>query len=108
VKDLASAIQKIGDHLCSFSRKNPGQDIHDIFQVCNTGITTRYEMTKKIKEFLGLKDVYIEKLDKIPSENRPALRPRFVAMSTAHYENFFKMKLRPWQDSLKDYLSEQN
>ncbi len=108
VKDLALAIQKIGDHLGSFSKKNPGQDTHDLFQICNTGVTTRYEMTKKISELLKLKDVQVEMLDKFPSESRPALRPRFAAMSAAHYENFFKAKLRPWQDSLSDYLNEQN
>ena len=105
VKDLSLALQKIGEYLGSFSKKNPGRDRHELFQVCNTGHTTRYEMTETVKRFLKLKDVRVEKLDKMPSETRPALRPRFTAMSTAHYENIFKVTLRPWQESLKDYLS---
>ena len=104
VKDLVLALQKIGEHLVAFSKKNPKADAHELFQVCNTGITTRFEMTEKIKELLRLKDVQVEKLDKMPLDSRPALRPRFVAMSTVRYENFFKVKLRPWRDSLKDYL----
>ncbi len=106
VKDLAAALQTIGEHLHRISRENAKKDIHLIYQICNSGYTTRYEMTQKIKDILKLKNVQIEKLARMPVENRPALRPSFVAMSTQRYEKEFKTKLRPWQDSLKDYLSE--
>ncbi|OIO38247.1 MAG: hypothetical protein COT00_01855 [Candidatus Omnitrophica bacterium CG07_land_8_20_14_0_80_50_8] len=107
-RDLALAIQKIGQYAESFSKHNPGKEFHDTFQVCNAGVTTRFEMTREIKRILGLREVRVEKLDRLPSEHRPALRPRFASMSTAHYEFLFKTKLRRWQDSLKDYLSENN
>ncbi len=104
VNDLADALKKISEHLISLNKKEPGKKYHDIFQVCNAGRTTRYEMTQKIKEFLKLKTVEVERLDKMPVENRPALRPKFGAMSTLHYETFFETKLRRWEDSLKEYI----
>lgn len=106
VKDLAFAVQKIGEYLAAFIKKTPDLPCHEIFQVCNAGVTTRYEMALKIKECLRLKDVSVEKLDKMPAENRPAIRPSFVAMSTRHYETLFKSKLRRWEESLKEYLNE--
>src|SRR3989338_943553 len=105
VRDLSVAIQKIANYLLSLSKKGPEENYQGIFHVCNAGETTRYEMASKIREYLGLKEVMIEKLDKLPSESRPALRPKYASMSTKHYETFFKTKLRRWEDSLKEYLS---
>lgn len=103
VRDLSLAIQKIGDYLVTTSVSGTHQRI---FHVCNTGETTRYAMALKIKEVLGIKGVVVEKLDHIPVENRPALRPLYASMSAKRYETFFKTKLRRWEDSLKEYLTE--
>lgn len=102
VGDLSSALKKIGDYLVSENHKK--KNYHDIFQVCNSGYTTRYQMTVKIKEWMKLKDAQVERLDKMPVENRPAIRPKFVAMSTLHYQTFFETKLRPWEESLAEYV----
>lgn len=103
-KDLSVALKKIGEYLVSQVHKGSEKSHHDIFQVCNRGRTTRYLMTLKIKEWLELKDVEVQRLDNMPIENRPALRPAFAVMSTLHYETFFETKLRPWEDSLKEYI----
>ena len=106
VKDLSAALLNIGEHLMARHTKDPGGAWHDIFHICNAGAATRLEMTQRMKEWLNLKDVQVERLDRALMKNRPALRPPYVPMSTRHYEELFKVKLRPWQESLREYLDE--
>lgn len=105
VDDLAVCLEKIGDTLIRFSKRNPGARFQEIFQICNAGAATRYGMALKIKEFLGLKNVRVKKFERKDIPARLALRPPYAVMSTKRFQSFFKMRLRSWEDSLRDYLS---
>ena len=105
MKDLSEALIGIGKQLVERSKKS-GTPWHDLFHICNTGPATRYEMTLRMKEWLDLKQVKVEKADRSQIKNRLAIRPAYVAMSTERYERFSGAKMRPWQESLKEYLNE--
>ena len=105
-KDLAEAAEEVGKFLVSFHQDNPKKDFHEIFQFCNLGSVTRYEMTLKIKECLHLKGVDVRRLDRKSIKNRVALRPRYSVMSTRTFEKKFKTPIRNWQASLEEYLGE--
>ena len=104
VADLSEALEKIGEYLTASLRKNPNAQLHEVFQVCNSGSTTRYGMTVKIKELLGLKEVKVEKVQKKDIPARLAIRPPYAVMSTRHYEEVFGAKIRSWEESLGEYL----
>ena len=106
VKDLSQALQTIGEHLMAAHAKDPNSVWHDTFDVCNAGGTTRYDMTVQMKKDLGFKDVRVQKADTTQIKNRVAVRPSYAVMSTRHYENFFGKTLRPWQESLREYVLE--
>jgi len=105
VKDLAEALERIGAHLISLSKKNPDARFQEIFHVCNAGHATRLGMTLKIKEVLGLKNVSVQRMDRSEIQNRVAVRPAYAVMSTRRYEDFFHCRMRPWEESLKEYLN---
>ena len=105
VKDLSAALLKIGEHLLACQAKDPQKPAHEIFHVCNAGAATRLEMTQRMKEWLHL-PVKIEKADRSQIKGRLAIRPAYVVMSTQRYEKFAGAKMRPWQESLKEYVNE--
>lgn len=104
VEDLSEALERIGARLVSDRRS--GKAFQDTFHVCNSGSTTRYGLTLKIKECLGLEKTRVEKIDKEGIQNRVAVRPAYGVLSSSRYESFFGRKIRPWQESLKDYVNE--
>ncbi len=100
VADLAIALEKIGEK--ALEKAKAGGVWHEIFHVCNAGSTTRYGMTLKMKEFLGLK-TEVQRMDGAEITGRLAIRPRYAVMSTARYEKAFG-KMRGWEEALKEYL----
>ena len=104
VKDLAAALEKIGSRLIILGKKNPANSVFETYHVCNGGITTRYDMTLKLKEFLGLKNVRVLRAKASHIAERRAIRPAYAAMSTKRYQRTFKVSLRRWQEALKDYV----
>ncbi len=105
VADLSEALEKITERLVGSAKKEPPAAGAEIFHVCNAGSATRYGMTLKIKELLGLAEAKVGIIDKKALGSRPALRPVYAVMSTRHYEKTFRVKLRRWEDSMKDYLN---
>lgn len=103
-RDLAEALTRIGEYAVDLLKKDPAAQWHEIFQVCNTGSTTRFGMTEKIRDYLGLRGVEVQKVERHEIKGRLAVRPPYAVMSTRHYEDFFKVKLRPWETSLKEYI----
>ena len=106
VKDLSGALLKIGEHLMDSQANNPKNPVHEVFHVCNSGAATRLEMTERMKEWLNLTQVKVERADRSQVKNRLAIRPAYVVMSTERYEKFAGAKMRPWQESLREYLKE--
>jgi dTDP-4-dehydrorhamnose reductase len=100
VGDLAEALESIGAATAEKAKK--GTVSHEIYHVCNAGSATRYGMTLKMKEILGLR-TEVKRMDAAALAGRLAIRPRFAVMSTARYEKAFG-KLRPWEEALKAYL----
>jgi dTDP-4-dehydrorhamnose reductase len=104
VPDLSKALERIAEFLLDGTRKEAGKKWNEIFHVCNTGGTTRLEMTKAMRDVLKLKN-RVERTDTIP--NRPAIRPKpYTVMSNERFQRTFGMKLRPWQDALAEYVQE--
>lgn len=102
-KDLSLAILAI---LAYFKKLKPGERWNETFHVCNNGGTTRLKMTEVIRDAIGRKGTRVEKTDPSKIPNRVAIRPAYVAMSPAKFEKKFGMTLRPWQESLKEYIKE--
>ena len=103
VEDLAIAIEKIGYRWLGLAKKKRAQ-FQEVFQVCNRGIATRLLMTLKMRDWLGLKGVRVERIDPNELKGRTALRPKRPVMSAKKYETFFHCRLRNWQESLKEYV----
>lgn len=106
VKDLSAALFKIGGHLVTALAQSPQNPTHEVFHVCNAGAATRYEMALRMREWLNLNHVKVEKAERRQIKNRMAIRPAYAVMSTCRYENFFHRAMRPWQESLREYLNE--
>ena len=49
-------------------------------------------------------NVTVEKTDRSQIKGRLAIRAPYLVMSPAKYEKFFNTSLRPWQESLKEYV----
>lgn len=97
--DLAEALKAVGETLA----KNP-ESVPRTLHFCNKGETTRYAMTLKMKEILGA-SATVEPADAI--SDRPAVRPAYGVLSTASFEAAFGVKIRGWEEGLKDYLSKE-
>lgn len=102
VQDLSQALKTIGDLLIHEKTKG-SKKFFEIYQVCNSGATTRLDMTREIKSVLKL-PVTVEKTDRSQIQNRLAIRPANVAMSAKKYEALAGKRMRPWQDALKEFL----
>lgn len=97
VEDLGLAIQAISERLIE---KGGGAEV---YHVCNSGSATRHEMTVAMKEILGL-GTEVKVTDRSQIKGRLAVRPPYVVMSNRRFVETFSMPLRPWRDSLKEYL----
>ncbi len=105
VKDLSLALATIAGHLLDLSKKNPGKAWNEVFHVCNGGSATRHDMTLKIRDWMGLARVRVEKTARELIRNRVAIRPAYSVMSNEKFQKFFGMKLSSWQESLKEYVT---
>jgi len=92
-KDLAEAI------LVLMEKK-----AHGIVHFANAGSCTWFDFARQILREAGVANV---KVTPITSEqlNRPAKRPSYSVFSTEKYEKLTGKKIRPWQETLKEYLS---
>jgi dTDP-4-dehydrorhamnose reductase len=102
-EDLSAALIRIAERLLLPGRRNKNVPA-EIYQICNSGSTTRYEMTVKIKEFLGLGGVKVLKTDRACVKGRLAVRPPYAVMSCRLFESSYGVSMRPWQESLREYL----
>ena len=103
VKDLSLAILKVIEHMKSLSA---GTRWNETFHVCNNGSATRLQMTEVIRDAMGRKGTRVARTDPAKIPNRVAIRPAYVVMSPKKFEKNFGVTLRPWQESLKEYIHE--
>jgi len=94
-KDAAETIKKI------IEKELP----YGIYHVANQGHCSWFEFAKKIFQFLDIN----AKLFPIKSDelNRKARRPKFSALESKKL-NSFGLRMRNWEDALKDYLREKS
>jgi dTDP-4-dehydrorhamnose reductase len=104
VVDLSEGLQKISETLMKAAKESSKTPRRQLFHFCNVGEATRLEMAQKIKTLLGLKNVEVERVDRQNVQGRLAIRPQHAVMSTKRYEAFFGVKIRPWEESLEEYL----
>jgi dTDP-4-dehydrorhamnose reductase len=78
---------------------------YNIYHVVNRGYCSWFEFAKEIFQFLDIN----AKLLPIKSDelDRAARRPKFSALENAKL-NSFGLKMRNWEDALKDYLNEKS
>ena len=95
-KDLAEAIAAfIGEK--DFNGKQT-------FHVSNTGWCSWFQFAKEVMKDAG-EDVEITPVttEEFP---RPAKRPKFSPLDCGKFEKAVGFKMRPWQEALKDYVTE--
>lgn len=102
VVDLAAALEKIALSAIENKKKTC-----PIYHFCNKGVTTRHEMTEKMRDYMGLDHVRVDVFERSMIRGRLAVRPTWSALSTALYERTFGEKIRPWKEALKEYLDTQ-
>lgn len=101
VEDLAAAILPIATRL--LQARGTGS-VSELYHVCNAGATTRHAMTLEMRRLLGRNGVEVGITDRASMPARLAVRPGYVAMSTAHYERTFGTVLRPWQEAMAQFI----
>jgi dTDP-4-dehydrorhamnose reductase len=78
-----------------------------IFHVTNSETTTWSNFASKILNFAGIDGVEIEEI----STNqlaRPAPRPLYSVLDTSKFERFTGMKMRSWDEAVREYISTRN
>jgi dTDP-4-dehydrorhamnose reductase len=106
VEDLSEALEWLGGRLAGHRAGKGAEPLHETFHVCNRGSATRYAMALKIREYLSLRDVRVEKAERRELDGRVAIRPRHSVMSCRHFESAGGKPLRGWEESLKEYLAQ--
>ena len=76
---------------------------YGLYHLTNAGSTTRFDIACKIVMLLGRSDVIVKPIssDQFPL---PAPRPNSEAVECKKIESL-NIKMRPWEEALKDYLS---
>lgn len=97
-RDLAEAVAAVGERLVK-----EGPKASAAFHFCNKGATTRFEMAQKIRDYMGSK-AEVAATDTIP--DRPAIRPAYGVLATGGYEKVFGVRIRGWEEGLKEYVRE--
>lgn len=101
VYDLAMAIEEMIDLII---RADNRQDkFYGTYHITNSGFCSWYEYAKFILRAAKLKSI---KIKPIPMCEMPFLarRPVFSVLDNSKYRRTFKLRLRPWQDAVKEYI----
>ena len=94
--DLADSILK----LCQLKPSG-------IFHVTNSETTTWSNFASKILNFAGIDGVEIEEIS-TKQLARPAPRPLYSVLDTSKFERFTGMKMRSWEEAVREYISTRN
>lgn len=94
VRDLAEAVRLL-----------IGTKLFGTYHLSNSGFASRYDIGLGIARILGLPHGKIKKIH-IKELGFPAARPKFSGMRNYAWELNGLPKLRPWQDSVREFLKE--
>ena len=78
---------------------------YGLYHCVNKGMCTRYDIAKKIVEYLGKKDIVLKPVtsDAFPL---PAPRGKSEALINRRLSRLNIDNMRPWEDALKEYIDE--
>ncbi len=79
-------------------------DKYGIYHLTNSGYCSWFELAGEVVRITGA-DCRVVPVD-TARINRPAPRPSFSVLENRNFRKRFGHVLRPWQDALKEYLSE--
>ena len=109
-KEIPVVIDKIGSPTFTndFSRglvSIVAAGKYGLYHCVNKGICTRFDIAEKIVEYLGKKDVVLKP---VGSEYFPLPAPRWKSEALLNFRlsNMGMDIMRPWQDSLREYLAD--
>lgn len=80
-------------------------EFYGIYHVTNSGLASRYELTRKVVELMGFD---IKKVLPITSDKKYAKRPKNTAFNCLAYNATFKTRLTSWEDALNRCLKNFN
>ena len=103
-EDLASAIQALIEVLstCELSGLSSR-----IIHIANAGACRRLDFAYQIADELACSRTQIRAVSMVHS-GLVAQRPRYSALATTYIAHLIGRGLRPWQDALKEYLSQRH
>ena len=107
-KEISAVTDKIGSPTFTKDFSNGMHDIiswgkYGTYHCVNNGICTRFDIAKKIIEFLNKRDVVLRPVtsDAFPL---PAPRGKSEALINYNLSRIGRDHMRPWQNALKEYL----
>ena len=88
------------------TRKLIESNAHGIFHFANDGVSSRYEFTKKIYEYLSVKSDFNCNITPIKATEYPDTTPRptWSVLGTEKFAKITNSKIRHWNDALKVYI----
>ena len=95
VVDLAAAIATLAE-----------RSSYGIYNITNDGFASRYEIAREIAAMMGAPESLIQKMS-IKDINGKVERPSFSGMRNYALKCDGQKLLRPWQDAIREFLTEQ-
>ena len=77
-------------------------NIPEIYHYSNKGHCSRYDLAIKINGTMNFKNYTIK------SKNEITVRPLYSVLETSKIINKFNLRLRHWEESLEEFISNQN
>ena len=99
--DLAEGIGELSVALW----RSRGSRASRVYHIANAGACSRVTFAERIADLLGYSHALIRKIS-MAQQRRPAPRPAYSALGTAHLSCVIGRTLRPWDDALQAYLGQ--
>ncbi|MDN5301114.1 MAG: dTDP-4-dehydrorhamnose reductase [Thermoanaerobacteraceae bacterium] len=93
-KDLAEALYRLIN-----------TNHYGTFHITNSGSTTWYEFAGKIFDLCGMDGIELQPIT-TEEYGSPALRPKYSVLRNFITEEILNIKMRDWEEGLRDYLIE--
>ncbi len=109
-KEISAVIDKFGTLTFTKDFSKGMYDIvtkgeYGLYHCVNNGICTRFDIAKKIIEYLGKKDVILKPVDS-KAFPMPAPRPKSEALINDRLSSMGMNNMRTWQEALREYIEE--
>lgn len=98
--DLANAIR---DLILLSSVKSTLFTVNSILHISNSSFCSRYEFSKKILEYAGIKGIKVKPIS-FKNFGWSAQRPTYSVLDNSCFQKLMGYKLRPWEEALREYV----